>query len=73
VPAALARLQARYKLVVPSNGYPDMLESAKEHHGIRFDRVISVAEAGSFKPHMATYITAAKTPRRSHGRSAFRG
>ena len=60
VPAALARLQARYKLVVLSNGDPDMLESAKHYHGIPFNRVISVAEAGSFKPHVATYTTAAK-------------
>jgi 2-haloacid dehalogenase len=60
VPAALARLQARYKLVVLSNGDPDMLESAKHYHEMPFDRVISVAEAGSFKPHVATYTTAAK-------------
>jgi 2-haloacid dehalogenase len=60
VPAALARLQARYKLVVLSNGDPDMLESAKHYHGIPFNHVISVAEAGSFKPHVATYTTAAK-------------
>jgi beta-phosphoglucomutase-like phosphatase (HAD superfamily) len=60
MPAALARLQARYKLVVLSNGDPDMLESAKHYHGIPFNRVISVAEAGSFKPHVATYTTAAK-------------
>mgnify|MGYP003351264594 CR=1 FL=1 len=45
VPAALARLQARYRLVVLSNGDPDMLETAKQYHGIPFDRVISVAEA----------------------------
>jgi 2-haloacid dehalogenase len=60
VPAALARLQARYKLVVLSNGDPDMLESAKQYHEMPFDRVISVAEAGSFKPHVATYTMAAK-------------
>jgi 2-haloacid dehalogenase len=59
VPAALARLQAKYKLVVLSNGDPDMLEAAKPYHGIAFDRVISVAEAGSFKPHVATYTKAA--------------
>src|SRR5712664_591486 len=53
-------MQARYKLVVLSNGDPDMLESAKHYHGIPFNRVISVAEAGSFKPHVATYTTAAK-------------
>src|SRR5262249_50311233 len=50
VPAALARLQSRYKIVVLSNGDPDMLEAARQYHGIPFDRVISVAEAGSFKP-----------------------
>lgn len=59
VPAALARLQARYQLVVLSNGDPDMLETAKAYHGIPFDRVISVAEANAFKPHVATYTKAA--------------
>jgi 2-haloacid dehalogenase len=60
VPAALARLQARYRIVVLSNGDPDMLEAAKAHHGIPFDAVISVAAAGSFKPHVATYTKAAE-------------
>jgi 2-haloacid dehalogenase len=60
VPEALARLRTRYKLVVLSNGDPDMLETAKKYHGIPFDRVISVAEAKSFKPHVATYMKAAE-------------
>jgi 2-haloacid dehalogenase len=60
VPAALARLGAHYKLVVLSNGDPDMLEAAKQHHGIPFDAVISVAEANAFKPHRATYEMAAR-------------
>ena len=60
VPPALARLQTKYKLVVLSNGDPDMLEAAKLHHKIPFDRVISVAEANSFKPHVATYRKAAE-------------
>ena len=60
VPAALAKLQTKYKLVVLSNGDPDMLETAKRHHKIPFDRVISVAEANSFKPHLATYTKAAE-------------
>jgi 2-haloacid dehalogenase len=60
VPAALARLQTRYQLVVLSNGDPDMLEAAKVHHGVPFDRVISVAEANAFKPHRATYTKAAE-------------
>jgi 2-haloacid dehalogenase len=59
VPAALARLQTRYKLVVLSNGDPDMLETAKRYHGIAFDQVISVAAANAFKPHAATYTKAA--------------
>ena len=60
VPEALARLKSRYKIVVLSNGDPDMLEAAKAHHRIAFDRVISVAEANSFKPHVATYTKAAE-------------
>lgn len=60
VPQALARLQTKYKLVVLSNGDPDMLETAKKYHKIPFDRVISVAEAKSFKPHVATYTKAAE-------------
>jgi 2-haloacid dehalogenase len=59
VPEALARLRARYRLAVLSNGDPDMLEAAKAHHGIPFDAVISVAVANAFKPHHATYATAA--------------
>jgi 2-haloacid dehalogenase len=60
VPAALDRLRRRYRLVVLSNGDPDMLEEAKRHHRIAFDRVISVAIANAFKPHVATYTKAAE-------------
>ncbi|WOH81620.1 haloacid dehalogenase type II [Bradyrhizobium sp. BEA-2-5] len=60
VPDALAQLQRKYKLVVLSNGDPDMLETAKQYHKVPFDRVISVAEANSFKPHVATYTKAAE-------------
>ena len=60
VPEALARLQARYQLAVLSNGDPDMLEAAQQYHRIPFDRVISVAVANAFKPHVATYIKAAE-------------
>ncbi len=58
VPEALARLKTKYRIVVLSNGDPDMLEEAKKHHGIPFDAVISVAEANAFKPHVATYTKA---------------
>jgi 2-haloacid dehalogenase len=60
VPAALDRLRSRLRLVVLSNGDPDMLETAKQYHGIAFDQVISVATAGAFKPHHATYAKAAE-------------
>jgi 2-haloacid dehalogenase len=60
VPAAMALLHKRYKLAVLSNGDPDMLEAARPYHGIAFDHIISVATAGSFKPHVATYKKAAE-------------
>jgi 2-haloacid dehalogenase len=37
-----------------------MLETAKRYHKVPFDRVISVAEANSFKPHVATYTKSAQ-------------
>ena len=60
VPEALGRLKTRYRIVVLSNGDPDMLEAAKPFHKIAFDAVISVAVANSFKPHVATYTKAAE-------------
>ncbi len=60
VPAALDRLRGRYKLVVLSNGDPDMLEAALPHHRVTFDRLISAAEGDAFKPHVATYTRAAE-------------
>jgi len=57
---ALTKLKGRYELTILSNGDPDMLEAAQPHLGIEFDRVISVEAAGSFKPHVATYRTAAE-------------
>jgi 2-haloacid dehalogenase len=59
VVAALERLRPRYRLVILSNGDPDMLENARPHMGFAFDRLISIAEAGYFKPHRATYERAA--------------
>jgi len=57
---ALARLKPKYRLVIFSNGDPDMLEAIKPDLGIAFDRIISVAEAGCFKPHAAAYRKAAE-------------
>lgn len=58
--AALTRLKKKYRLAILSNGDPDMLEAIKPHLGIAFDRIISVAEAGCFKPHAAAYRMAAE-------------
>jgi 2-haloacid dehalogenase len=59
VVTALERLRAAgYHLVILSNGDPDMLEAAGPHIGFQFDQVISVAEAGYFKPHWKTYAKA---------------
>ena len=61
VPAALERLRAAgYALAILSNGDRDMLEAASPHIGIRFDHVVSVQEAGAFKPHWQTYAKAAE-------------
>lgn len=60
VVAALTVLKQRYQLAILSNGDPDMLENARPHLGIEFDHIISVAAAGSFKPHVATYRKAAE-------------
>lgn len=60
VVGALARLKSRYRLAILSNGDPDMLEAIAPRLGIAFDRLISVAEAGAFKPHAATYRKAAE-------------
>ncbi|MDF1790745.1 MAG: haloacid dehalogenase type II [Thalassobaculaceae bacterium] len=56
---ALEQLRrAGYRLAILSNGDRDMLEAAKPHIGFAFDHVISVQEAGYFKPHWKTYATA---------------
>lgn len=57
---ALARIKRKRRLVILSNGDPDMLEAIRPHLGIEFDRMISVAEAGTFKPHAAAYRKAAE-------------
>jgi 2-haloacid dehalogenase len=57
---ALRKLKSRFQLTILSNGDPDMLEAARPHLRVEFDRIMSVEEAGSFKPHVATYRTAAE-------------
>ncbi len=57
---ALGRLKTRYGLAILSNGDRDMLSNAARYVGFEFDAVISVEEAGYFKPHHATYRKAAE-------------
>lgn len=52
---ALGRLGEEYALVGLSNGDPDMLEAVRENFETDLDGVISVAEAGAYKPHPASY------------------
>jgi 2-haloacid dehalogenase len=59
VVTALEKLRSRgYKLTILSNGDRDMLKAAGPHIGFPFDHVISVQEAGYFKPHWKTYAKA---------------
>ena len=61
VAPALAKLRAKgYKLAILSNGDRDMLKAAGPHIGVAFDHVISVEEAGYFKPHWKAYAKAAE-------------
>lgn len=50
------------KLFILSNGDPDMLAAGVPFSGTEdlWDRVMSVAQTGSFKPHNVTYTTAAE-------------
>jgi len=52
---ALDRLSGEYALVGLSNGDPDMLEAVRPNVGTDLDGVVSVAEAGAYKPHRASY------------------
>jgi 2-haloacid dehalogenase len=59
---ALTRLKNQgLRLVILSNGDPDMLATGVRYSGTEhlWDRVISVSVANSFKPHRDTYLTAA--------------
>ncbi|MFB6108961.1 MAG: haloacid dehalogenase type II [Haloplanus sp.] len=55
VDAALLRLGEEYALVGLSNGDPDMLAAVRPNFETDLDGVVSVAEAGAYKPHRASY------------------
>ena len=70
--AALQKLRAKgYRLAILSNGDRDMLKAAGPHIGFAFDAVISVEEAGYFKPHWKTYAKAAEILGEAPGRILF--
>jgi 2-haloacid dehalogenase len=52
---ALGRLGEEYLLVGHSNGDPDMLDAVRGNFETELDAVVSVAEAGAYKPHRASY------------------
>ena len=57
----LNRLKGHYRLVALSNGEPWFLDHlVKNRIKINFDAVISVEEAGAFKPHPSVYRTGAR-------------
>ena len=56
----LHRLKTKYRLVILSNGDPDMLEEAKSYVDFPFDDWISIATSNYFKPHAQSYIRAAE-------------
>lgn len=55
VEPALSRLGEEYALIGLSNGDPDMLAAVESSFETELDGVISVAEAGAYKPHAAPY------------------
>ena len=57
---ALQLLRKKYRLSILSNADADVLAHARNALDVDFDRVISTAEAGTFKPHVACYRTAAE-------------
>lgn len=57
---ALGSLKRRFGLAILSNGDRDMLSNAAPYVGFDFDAIISVEEAGYFKPHFSTYGKAAE-------------
>ena len=57
----LNRLAEEYRLVALSNGEPDYLAHlARNRIEFEFDEIISVEEAGAFKPHPGVYRAAAR-------------
>ena len=54
-PAALNRLQARYKLAVISNVDDDLFRQSEEALGIKFDAVVTSQQVGKYKPDLSGF------------------
>jgi 2-haloacid dehalogenase len=55
---ALARLQARFRLVVITNCDNDLFAASNKRLGVAFDEVITAEQAGSYKPSHHTFEVA---------------
>ena len=53
--AALARLQARYRLGVITNCDDDLFAASNERLGVRFDWIVTAEQVGSYKPSEANF------------------
>ncbi len=75
VRGALERLGARRTLAILSNGHPDMLDAVVDHNELRVffgERVLSVHEAGVFKPDPRVYAIASRAARAAGGGDRLR-
>ena len=71
VRGALERLGERRPLAILSNGHPDMLDAVVDHNELRVffgERVLSVHEAGVFKPDPRVYAIADRAARAAGAR-----
>ncbi len=57
-PAALARLQQRFKLAVITNCDDDLFASSNARLGVTFDWVITAQQVGSYKPNLRNFEVA---------------
>jgi 2-haloacid dehalogenase len=54
-PAALRRLQRRFKLAVITNCDDDLFAASERRLGVSFDHVITAQQVGSYKPDLANF------------------
>ncbi|MEW5875047.1 MAG: haloacid dehalogenase type II [Candidatus Zixiibacteriota bacterium] len=57
-PAALRRLQERFRLVIVSNVDRDSFSRTNQHLGVTFDAIITAEEVGAYKPDHRMFLRA---------------